>query len=57
MRKIDEKMFVSYTISKPGITLTMHNLKAVLMEWKNFGSGSTLYGNKPDGTKAILDTK
>lgn len=57
MRKINENMFVSYTISKPGITLTMYNLIAILMEWKNFGGGSTLYGNKPDGTKAILDTK
>ena len=58
MRKIDKTKFVSYTISRPGVNLTMHDLRRVLVEWKNnFGEGSTLYGNKPDGTRAILDTK
>ena len=55
MRKINEKDYVSFTISK-GWNLTVHKWKTALKEWNNVTSG-TLYGNKPDGTRAIIDTK
>ena len=55
MRKINEKDYVSFTISK-GWNLTVHEWTTALKEWNNVTSG-TLYGNKPDGTKAIIDTK
>lgn len=55
MRKINEKDFVSFTISK-GWNVTIYDLKTALKEWNNV-SGGTLYGNKPDGTRAILDSK
>lgn len=55
MRKINEKDYVSFTISK-GWNFTVHEWKTALKEWNNVASG-TLYGNKPDGTRAIIDTK
>lgn len=55
MRKINEKDYVSFTISK-GCNLTVHEWKTALKEWNNVTSG-TLYGNKPDGTRAIIDNK
>ena len=55
MREIHEKDFESYTISN-GWNLTVYSLKNALREWGNMKSG-TLYGNKPDGSRAILDTK
>ena len=55
MRKINENDFVSFTISK-GWNLTVNELKTALKEWNNIDSG-TLYGNKPDGTRVIIDSK
>lgn len=55
MRKINENDYVSFTISK-GWNLTVYEWKTALKEWNNLTS-ETLYGNKPDGTRAILDTK
>lgn len=55
MRKINEKDYVSFTISK-GWNLTVNEWRTALKEWNNIGSG-TLYGNKPDGTRAIIDSK
>ena len=55
MRKINEKDYVSFTISK-GWNLTVHEWKTALKEWNNVTSG-TLYGNTSDGPRAIIDTK
>lgn len=55
MRKINESDFISYTISR-GWNLTVFDFKAALKEFNNISSG-TLYGNKPDGTQAIIDQK
>jgi len=55
MRKIDEKEFVSYTVSN-GWSLTVFTLKDALKHFNDLSAG-TLYGNKPDGTRAILDSK
>ena len=55
MRKINEKDYVSFTISK-GWNLTVNEWKTALKEWNNINSG-TLYGNKPDGTRSIIDFK
>ena len=55
MRKINEKDYVSFTISK-GWNLTVNEWKTALKEWNNLTSG-TLYGNKHDGTRAIIDSK
>lgn len=55
MRKINENDFVSFTISN-GWNLTVYSLKTALKEFGNLSTG-TLYGNKADGTRAILDSK
>ena len=56
MRKINENDYVSFTISGNGWNITFNTLKTALKEWANMTSG-TLYGNKPDGTRAIIDSK
>ena len=55
MRKINKKDYVSFTISN-GWNLTVHEWENALMEWNNVTSG-TLYGNKPDGIRTIIDSK
>lgn len=55
MRKIDEKDFVSYTVSN-GWSLTVFTLKEAIKHFNDLPAG-TLYGNKHDGTRAILDSK
>jgi len=58
MRKINEDEFVNFTIDGNGWTLTVYGIKKALGEWKNITrAGSTLYGNKADGSRAILDSK
>ncbi len=56
MRKINENEFVDFTISGNGWTLTVSTFKKALREWNNLTSG-TLYGNRPNGTRAINDSK
>lgn len=56
MRKIDEKQFVDFTIAGNGWTLTVNTFQKALREWNNLTAG-TLYGNKADGTRAIIDSK
>lgn len=56
MRKIDENKYVNYTIAGDGWSYTIHQLPDALREWKGMRYG-TFYGNKPDGSRAILDTK
>lgn len=56
MRKINENDYVNYTIAGSGWSFTVHNFADAKREWAGMKFG-TLYGNKPDGTRAILDTK
>lgn len=55
MRRINEKDFVSFTISC-SFNVTFFKLETAMKEWVQIQHG-TLYGNKPDGTRAILDSK
>ena len=58
MRKINENDYVDFTIAGPGWSLTVSTFKKALGEWKDIQrAGCTLYGNKPDGTRAIIDSK
>ena len=58
MKRVNPDDFESYTISFPGLNITLRNFGKVLREWKNINkAGSALYGNKKDGTRCILDTK
>ena len=57
MRKVNEDDFASYTIVRNGSQVTFFRLFDVLRIWKDYGAGSILYGNKPDGEQAILDSK
>jgi len=56
MRKINEKDYVNFTIAGSGWSFTVHKLADAMREWDGMKFG-TLYGNKPDGSRAILDTK
>ena len=58
MRKINENDYVDFTIAGNGWTLTVSTFKNALREWNKIaGFGYTLYGNKADGTRAIIDSK
>ena len=58
MRKINESDFVNYTIDANGWTLTVNTFQNAVNEWKGLNrSGCNLYGNKADGSRAIIDTK
>lgn len=58
MRKINENDYVDFTIAGNGWTLTVSTFKNALREWNNIASsGCTLYGNRPNGTRAIIDSK
>ena len=58
MRKINENDYVDFTIAGNGWTLTVSPFNKALREWNNIaGSGCTLYGNRPNGTRAIIDSK
>lgn len=57
MRKINENDYVNFTICGNGWNMTVHTLKAAMLEWKNLGNGYVLYGNKPSGDRAIIDSK
>ena len=58
MRKIDEKDYCSYTIhiDSNGCNVTLNSLSGALKEWAHIKSG-ILYGNKPNGDKAIIDSR
>lgn len=57
MRKINENDYVSYTIAGNGWSLTVSTFKNAMREWNGIVTpGSFLYGNKKDGTRAILDS-
>jgi len=58
MRKINENDYVDFTIAGPGWSLTISNFKKAVAQWKDITrTGCILYGNKPDGTRAIIDSK
>lgn len=57
MRKVNEDEFVSYTIARNGSKVTFFRLYDTLRVWRDYGAGSVLYGNKPNGEQAILDNK
>ena len=58
MRKINENNYVDFTITGPGWSLTVTTFKKAVGVWKDMTrAGCTLYGNKPDGTRAIIDSK
>ena len=57
MRKINENDYVSYTIAGNGWSLTVSTLKNAMREWNNIGGSGTFYGNKSNGTRAILASK
>ena len=58
MRKINENDYMDFTIAGPGWSLTVSTFKKALGEWNDIQRpGCTLYGNKPDGTRAIIDSK
>lgn len=58
MRKINENDYTSFTIhiTRNGCNITLHTFKSALKEWNHIGAG-ILYGNKADGTRAIIDSK
>lgn len=56
MRKINEKDYVDFTISGNGWNLTVSTFNKAMREWNNLTSG-TLYGNRSNGTRAIIDSK
>ena len=56
MRKIDETKYQSFCISFNGCNVTLFSLKRAINQYKDI-EHATLYGNKPDGTRAILDQK
>lgn len=56
MRKINENDYVDFTISGNGWNLTVSTFNKALREWNNLTAG-TLYGNRPNGTRAIIDSK
>lgn len=58
MRKINENDYVDFTIAGPGWSLTVASLKKAVGILKDITrTVCTLYGNKTDGTRAILDSK
>lgn len=56
MRHINENDYLSFTIVGGGWSYTTFSLKTALDEFNALGYG-ILYGNKPDGSRAILDSK
>ena len=57
MKKFDPTQFESYTIAGNGWNYNIDNKDIALKEWKTIQVSATLYGNRPNGTRAILDTK
>lgn len=56
MRHIDETQFVDYTVDC-GFTATYNSLKDAIKLFNDREGRCILYGNKSDGTQAILDQK
>lgn len=56
MRHIKESEFSNFTIVGHGWSATLGSLADALKHYKLMPK-ATLYGNKPDGTQAIIDMK
>ena len=56
MRKINESDFMSYTIVGNGWTFNTATFSKAFKQWENFAHG-TFYGNKPNGDKAVIDSR
>ena len=56
MRKINENDFVSYTIVGNGWSFNTATLTKALKQWDEISRG-TLYGNKPNGDRAVIDSR
>ena len=56
MKHIDETKFENYTV-ECGFTITYNSLKEAIKLFNDREGRCVLYGNKPDGTRAILDQK
>jgi hypothetical protein len=56
MRHIDETQFLSYTVDC-GFTVTLLLLREAIKFFNDREGRCTIYGNKSDGTRAILDQK
>ena len=57
MRKINENDYVNFTIAGNGWSCTVASFAGALKQYNDVGRGCTLYGNKPDGTRAIIDAQ
>lgn len=57
MRKINENDYVNFTIAGNGWSCTVASFAGALKQYHDVGRGCTLYGNKPDGTRAIIDAQ
>ncbi len=57
MKKIDETKFDSYVIVRNGSKITLFSLSTVLKAWKEYGPGSSLYGNRKDGKTELIESK
>lgn len=57
MRKINEKDFLSFTVETRSFKLTVHKVADAVRYFNDWNGSATIYGNKPDGGRAILDSK
>lgn len=56
MRKVNEENYESFSIVGNGWQFKVYSWQKAKAEWHNMKYG-TLYGNKPDGSKVIIDSK
>lgn len=52
--KVNENEFQNYTIVAIGWSYTLNRYSDAWREFNNLVCSATLYGNRPDGTQAIL---
>lgn len=57
MRKINEADFISFTFWCPSFQCTYQKLGGAVKLFNEREGQATIYGNKSDGTRAILDSK
>ena len=57
MRHIDETQFLSYTVDCGSFSATLYGLVQAVKIFNEREGRCIIYGNKPDGTRAILDQK
>lgn len=57
MRHIDETQFVNYRVDCGTFTATYNSLKDAIKLFNDREGRCAIYGNKADGTQAIIDQK